>query len=192
MSARRTSAPRWAWAVTAALLLTGCSSDTGDTTGDSIGEPAAGASSATPTPGATPAPSSGADPAGQDPVEDAGTTDSEPPAVATDPPVETAPGSDLEVVISFAAVEPGSDAVEASGFVPGLVEDGGRCVLVLGRAGQDDVSVEGEALADAGSTSCALLSVPLDRLVPGEWTARLDYRSDTSAGSSSPQPVDVP
>ncbi len=48
------------------------------------------------------------------------------------------------------------------------------------------------AFADAQSTSCALLSVPVDRLAPGEWTARLDYRSDTSAGSSSAQTVDVP
>jgi hypothetical protein len=120
--------------------------------------------------------------------------DAEPTAVATDPPVDTSGSgsSDLEVVVSYAAVEPGGGAVEVSGFVPGVVEDGGRCVLVLGRTGRDDVIVEGQAFADAQSTSCALLSVPVDRLAPGAWTARLDYRSDTSAGSSAPQTVDVP
>lgn len=188
MSAQRTVPTRAAWAVTATLLLTGCSSSS-----DPMGESAASPSPVASTPGATSAPSSG-DPAGQHPVEDTGGTDSEPTDVATDPPVDGSGSgsSDLDVVVSSAAVEPGGGAVEVSGFVPGVVEDGGRCVLVLSRAGTDVVSVAGEAFADAQSTSCALLSVPVDRLAPGEWTARLDYRSDASAGSSSPQTVDVP
>lgn len=188
MSAQRTAPARVAWAVTATLLLTGCSSSS-----DPTGESAASPSSTTSTPGATSAPSSG-DAAGQDPVEDTGGTDSEPTDVATDPPADGSGSgsSDLDVVVSYAAVEPGGGAVEVSGFVPGVVEDGGRCVLVLSRAGTDDVSVESEAFADAQSTSCALVSVPVERLAPGEWTARLDYRSDASAGSSSPQTVDVP
>jgi len=109
-----------------------------------------------------------------------------------DATVDVEPGSDPEVFVSLAAVEPGTGAVEVSGFVPGLAEDGGRCVLVLSRAGRDDVTVEGEAFADAQSTSCALLSVPVDRLTSGSWTARLDYRSDSSSGSSADVTVDVP
>ncbi|TFV53596.1 hypothetical protein [Blastococcus sp. TF02A-35] len=157
----------------AALVLTGCSTP----------------SSADPAPTAaagTTSPSAGA-PVAADPGDDAEPTD-----VAGDAPVEAGPGADQEVVVSHAAVGPAGDAVEVSGFVPGLVEDGGRCVLVLGRTGHTDVTVEDEAFAEAQSTACALLSVPVDRLAPGVWTARLDYRSDVSSGSSEDVEVVVP
>ena len=214
MSGRRTSAPRWAWAVTAALLLTGCSSDT---TGDSAGS-AAGASSAAPTPAATAVPSPGGDPVGQDPgedgvatdgeamdggvtdggVTDGGVTDGEPTAVATDPPVEEPEDAgtpddpaDVDVVITYSGFEPGTDAVEVGGFAA-VVEDDGECVLTLSRSGRDDVQVEAAATPDVRTTACGSLSVPADRLAPGEWTARLEYRSSTSSGTSPSQTVEIP
>ncbi len=163
MSGARTTARRWARAVPAVLLAGALAACSA---GTGAGDTGAGAT---------------APPAG-----DTG------PAAVTDAPVDVDPGSGLDVVVSFAAVGPGGDAVEASGSVPGLVEDGGRCVLVLRRDGRDDVTAEGAASADAQSTSCGLLAVPLDRLAPGAWTARLDYRSDESSGSSDDVEVVVP
>ncbi|GAB3311776.1 hypothetical protein GCM10027451_23980 [Geodermatophilus aquaeductus] len=185
MSASRSRVRRTAWAVSAALLVGPLAACSGS------GEPAAGSGTTAASSSSAPASSGAATETASTPGPS--TTDRpEPTDVATDAPVELEPGDDLEVVVSFASVEPGSGAVEASGYVPGLVEDGGRCTLVLSRAGRSDVSVEGEAFADAQSTSCALLSVPADRLAPGTWTARLDYRSDSSSGSSPDVEVVVP
>ncbi|MGR7023808.1 hypothetical protein [Geodermatophilus sp. URMC 62] len=188
---RRTAATRAAWAVAAAVVLAGCSSSS------DAPDPAAVTTTVTTTPGVSPeaSPSAG-DPTGVS--TGAGDTaagdTAEPTDVATDPPLTTGgPRSDdLEVVVSYAGVAPDGGSVEVAGFVPGVVEDGGRCKLVLARSRKDDVSVDGEAFADAQSTSCALLSVPVGRLAPGDWTARLEYRSGRSSGTSSPMTIAVP
>jgi hypothetical protein len=203
MSALRRAVRTLAWAIAATFLvapLAACSGspDTGAGAGAaSSGTASAPATGATGTEatgtgstatGSMATGSTGTGPApGTSPAERP-----EPTHVATDAPDGVQPGDDLDVVVSFAAVEPGNGAVEASGYVPGLVEDGGRCVLVLSRTGRADVSVEGEAFADAQSTSCALLSVPVGRLSSGTWTARLDYRSAGSSGSSPDVDVVVP
>jgi hypothetical protein len=187
MSAPRPLARRTAWAVSAALLvgpLASCSGSPG--AGAGAGTTAASSSATSTSASATGATETASSPS------PSSTDRPEPTDVATDPPAAVDPGSGLDVVVSSAGVDPGGGALEVSGFVPGLVEDGGRCVLVLSRAGEDDVSVEQEALGDAQSTSCGLLSVPVDRLSPGTWTARLDYRSDDSSGSSDDVEVVVP
>jgi hypothetical protein len=189
MSAARPLARRTAWAVAAALLagsLASCSGSPGTEAG--AGTTAASSSTASP-----PAPATGATETASSPSPSS-TDRPEPTDVATDPPRgDSGPGSsDLYVVVSYAGLEPAGSAVEVAGFVPGLVEDGGRCVLVLGRAGQDDVTVEGDAVADVQTTSCGLLSVPVGQLSPGTWTARLDYRSDGSSASSDDVEVVVP
>lgn len=185
MSTPRSLVRRTAVAVTAALLVGPLAACSGS------GDREAGAGTTAASSSSVPVPS-GAATATALSADTSPTDRPEPTDVATDPPAAVDPGSGLDVVLSFATVDPGGTAVEASGSVPGLVEDGGRCVLVLGRAGRDDVSVEGDAFADAQATSCPLLSVPVDRLSPGTWTARLDYRSDTSSGSSPDVDVVVP
>lgn len=177
MKAGRTAVGRTARAFSAALLLghlAACSSST---------VAGSGATGTAPSPSVSPSSS----PLGDEPTDSPGPAD-----VANDAPVEDEPGSDVDVVVSYAGVEPGGTAVEVAGFVTGLVEAGGRCSLVLNRSGHDERHVDGEAVPDAQSTSCALLSVPVDRLAPGTWTARLEYRSGTSSGSSDEVPVVIP
>ncbi len=193
MSRSRTTARRTVWALSAAVLvgpLAACSGSAD--TGASGGVTAVPSTTVTagPTTATGPASSLDASPTGETATDRTGETD--PTDVATDTPVGVEPGTGLDVVVSFVALEPGGRAVEASGSLPGLIEDGGRCVLVLSREGRDDVSAEVPASADAQSTSCGLLSVPVDRLSPGTWTARLDYRSAGSSGSSADVTVDVP
>jgi hypothetical protein len=119
-----------------------------------------------------------------------------------DPPVgfatETSspgtPGSpaDVDVQISYGAVDAATNAVEVGGIVTGVVEDDGRCALVLRRPGQTDVRVEGAAVPDVTSTACARLAAPVDGLAPGTWTAQLEYRSGASAGTSAELPIEIP
>ncbi|WP_448641005.1 hypothetical protein [Geodermatophilus sp. URMC 63] len=179
----------------AALVLTGCSSSSsGSAPDDSSAAPSPSSTSPASTSPASTSPAAAPTGAtGTASSPSAGPTDdAEPTDVATDSPAGVRPGPDREVFVTYAAVTPASAAVEVSGFVPALVEDGGRCVLVLSHAGRPDVSVEGEAFADAQSTACALLSVPVDRLAPGTWVARLDYRSEGSSGSSADVQVVIP
>ncbi|SDC06005.1 hypothetical protein SAMN05660690_0385 [Geodermatophilus telluris] len=199
MSAARTAVRRAAWTVSAALLLgplAACSgpADTEAATGTTTPSSSSAAADAGTT-GTVPAPDASADGGTAD--DGAADGEAEPTFVATDPPRgsgtdEDAGSSDVDVVVSYAGVEPGSSAVEVAGFVAGVVEDGGRCTLELSRSGAGDVTVEGDAVADAQTTSCGLLSVPLERLSPGTWTARLDYRSAASSGSSADVQVVVP
>ncbi|MGY1783998.1 hypothetical protein [Geodermatophilus sp. SYSU D00698] len=173
MSTLRRTVRRTTGAVPVALvlgLLAGCSS--------SVDSPA-GATGPVASPSTSPA-------------DDQAPDHAEPTDVATDEPVEVEAGSNVDVVVSYAGVEPGGTALEVAGFVPGLNENGGRCVLVLSRSGQGEVSVGGEAFADAQSTSCVPLSVPIGQLSAGTWTVRLDYRSDATSGSSNEMEVVVP
>ncbi|MBM7805808.1 hypothetical protein JOD57_001645 [Geodermatophilus bullaregiensis] len=209
MSARRTSPARAAWAVSAALLLgplaAGCTSSPagGDAT---TGGDASGGS---PSPAAAPpgggAGETAAAPSGDTSSDTASDTspdespdDTGPTAVATDPPAED-PGdagtpddpADVDVVITYSGVEPGTATLEVAGFAA-VVEDGGECVLTLSRSGHDDVRVEGAGTPDVRTTACGALSVPVGGLAPGEWTARLAYRSATSSGTSPSQTVEIP
>jgi hypothetical protein len=124
------------------------------------------------------------DPAVQEPVE--------PPAdeVAADPPVETTGGS-VDVVVTFAGWEESTDAVEVSGFVPGVVEAGGTCRLTLTR-GQQAAVAETPAEPDASTTVCGTVSVPAAELSEGTWKGVLSYESVTSTGASVPADVEVP
>jgi hypothetical protein len=119
-----------------------------------------------------------------------------------DPPVgyateSSAPGTPgapaaVDVQISYGGVEATTNAVEVGGLVTGVVEDDGRCTLVLRRSGETDVRVEGAAIPDVTSTACAQLTVPVDALSPGTWAAQLEYRSSTSAGTSDELPMEIP
>ncbi|RFU21750.1 hypothetical protein [Geodermatophilus marinus] len=117
----------------------------------------------------------------------------EPTAVATDAPVvETpAPVTGGDLVLTYAGWAEVDGTVEAAGYVPGVVEDTGSCVLTLSR---DGIAVEtsSPASADATSTACSLLAVPGDQLAPGTWDGSVAYSSPTSTAVSEPFEVVVP
>jgi hypothetical protein len=109
----------------------------------------------------------------------------ETPAV-TDAPRPTA----TDVVLSFAAWNESTGAVEASGYVSPVVENGGTCTLDLELDGRT-VSVSAAAEADATTTTCGSLRAEPEQLAPGTWTAVLRYESATTAGTSEPLTVQV-
>ncbi|MCW2576467.1 MAG: uncharacterized protein JWR28_3133 [Modestobacter sp.] len=109
--------------------------------------------------------------------------------VATDPaPVTT--GGDVDVVVTYAGWDAETDVVEVSGFVSGVVEDGGTCRLTAEGDGPT-VSAESTGIADASTTSCGSVVLPGGGLGAGTWQVVLSYESATSTGSSSPTTVEV-
>lgn len=80
--------------------------------------------------------------------------------------------------------------VEVSGYVPGIIEDGGTCTLTLEKASQKETESKAST-ADAQNTSCGLITVAGNRLSNGSWKATLTYGSDTANGSSQAVTVEV-
>ncbi|OJV82130.1 MAG: hypothetical protein BGO37_03785 [Cellulomonas sp. 73-92] len=118
------------------------------------------------------------------------------PSVAPRPTVEAptaTPGdtrTQVAVTVTSAQWNSVTRAIEVSSFVP-VVEDGGTCTLTV-TLGSATVKVDGQAYADASSTSCGLLTVPAKDLSKGTWHADVSYGSPHTRGSSAPQPVEVP
>lgn len=109
-------------------------------------------------------------------------TSSESPAQPSSPTVK-----DVQPIISY--VGRNGSLVEVNGFVPGVIESGGQCTAVFSDGAGRVVERSGSAEADATTTICEPLTVSATELSGGTWTVLLRYRSDTSAGVSSPSPV---
>lgn len=121
----------------------------------------------------------------------------DPGEVATDPAPSTSvsredeESSAVDVVTVFADLTSDGTAVEAGGYVVGLVESGGTCTLSLSKGGRERTASV-DALPDASVTNCGGLTVPTDQLGSGTWRAVLRYRSDAAAGSAAAVDVVVP
>jgi hypothetical protein len=114
-------------------------------------------------------------------------------AVTTGPPTGGSPagGKNVPVALTYVDWDPTAGRVEASGFVPEVVEVGGRCTLSLTK-GNLHVDATSTAEPDATSTSCGLLAITGDKVEAGTWTATVGYRSTKSQGTSAPMSVAVP
>jgi hypothetical protein len=117
------------------------------------------------------------------------TIEPEPTKVATDTPVPTSAGKDVQVVLTYAGFDATAGTVQANGLVAGVIEDGGTCTLTLTR-GSDVVTARSTASADATTTTCGLLETGTG-LAAGTWQAVLSYTSDDAAGTSQSMAVTV-
>lgn len=115
-----------------------------------------------------------------------------PPPGATDKPTQSSePRPSVEAVIVVANIDVDGAHATASGYVSGVIEDGGMCTFVFtGEPGE--VSATSTGAADRANTSCGSVSIPIDRLGKGTWSVRLDYRSDTAQVVSEESIMEVP
>jgi hypothetical protein len=121
-------------------------------------------------------------------------TDVPPPSpgqsVASDPtPVVT--GGNVQVAVTYADWDSSSRSVEVDGFVTGVIEAGGTCLVTLTR-GADSVTAQSTGMPNASSTVCGSVTVKDARLTSGTWQAVLSYRSSTATGASGPVAIKVP
>ncbi len=79
---------------------------------------------------------------------------------------------------------------EVTGYVSGVVEEGGTCTVTLTKDGQK-VTESKTATADATNTSCGLITIARTRLSPGTWSATLAYSSNTAEGTSTSKSIEV-
>jgi hypothetical protein len=111
-------------------------------------------------------------------------------SIATDGPAPTA-GGEVAPLITQAGWATSGTVVEVSGFVSGVVEDGGTCLVTLTHGG-DTVTASREGLADATTTACGVIELGDPDMSSGWWQAVLSYESKTSSGTSDPVDVLVP
>lgn len=164
------------------LLVAGCSHGTGapEVTTHPVSSPGStlpvGEPVATGTlPAASPIPTGS--PAVQPTVVATGT-----PTVAT--PSSSAsvqPRSDVVPVITFAAVR--GSSIEVDGYVPGILEVGGRCMATLVTAG-GTVTASAPAEADATTVWCSNLTLAAPAGRASGWTVTLQYTSARHDGVS--------
>ena len=179
---RRRRTVSLAVALAAALPTAACtSSDTG-TASSAAGSSSAdgGSTAASTSPGVYGAP---ADPSAPDLTD-----------VATDSPPRSADddsGGDVSVLLTYSGWNAAAAQVEVDGYVPGVAEDGGTCLLTLTRGGTT-VTASVPGAENIGDTDCGGAAVPGSKLSQGRWTAVLSYESASTHGSSSPVEVQVP
>lgn len=109
---------------------------------------------------------------------------------STAPPAQTSTGKvAVTPIISSWGQNPQTGAVEVSGFVPGIFEDGGQCTAKLSNNSKV-VEQSLQAVKSAQNVSCSLITIPKDKLGTGKWSINLTYSSTQAEGSSN-QSIDI-
>lgn len=159
---RHTSAVGALGLLSAALILAGCAPEPGNRS---------------PAPTATPTATSFITP--------------EPSSSARPTPTPT-PMSDgrRDMQVTFVTLDLLDGVIEATGMVSGVAEDGGVCTLTIEHDGESK-SAGAQGTAGPVSTYCGLMTIPTDGLIPGDWSATIEYSSTGYRGASETQVVVV-
>lgn len=126
----------------------------------------------------------------------AGAGPSAPPGSAassgTTPASTPTPTAQPEAVIVVASVDADGKAVTTSGYVNGIIEDGGSCAYTL-TSGSAEVTTTTVGQADTSTTSCGQGITPIEKLSRGTWKVVLTYTAvSQSAVVSEPVSVEIP
>jgi hypothetical protein len=122
-------------------------------------------------------------------------TGSEGPSASTssDTPTSTpTPTPEPDAVIVVASVDPDGKAVTTTGYVDGIIEDGGSCAFTL-TSGGSSVTTSTTGQADTSTTSCGQGITPIEKLSRGSWSVVLTYTSlSKRTVMSEPVNVEIP
>jgi hypothetical protein len=99
------------------------------------------------------------------------------------------PTAEPDAVIVVASVDADGKAVTTSGYVDGIIEDGGSCAFTL-TSGSSSVTTTTTGQADTSTTSCGQGITPIEKLSRGSWSVVLTYTS-VSQRTVVSQPVSV-
>lgn len=115
-----------------------------------------------------------------------------PSQVASGKPLPEPTVTGVEASMVIASVDVDAQNATVSGYVSGVVEEGGDCVFVLTPSGGQPVSRTVAGKADRDTTSCAT-QVPVSDLRRGSWSVVLTYTDRAGASvASSPMALEVP
>lgn len=98
----------------------------------------------------------------------------------------------IEPVLVVASVDVDGKHLTASGYVQGIVKDGGTCTFRFTREGSADITVDHDGVADRVTTSCGAVQPDAAQFARGTWNVTLTYASGGKDYVSSPLTVEVP
>ncbi|ODA91029.1 hypothetical protein ATY41_07340 [Leifsonia xyli subsp. xyli] len=112
-------------------------------------------------------------------------------------PTKSVPGTPtesatVEPVLVVASVDVDGKHVTASGYVQGVIEEGGTCVYTFTRSGSPAITVEREAVADRATTSCGTVHTDAAEFARGPWSVTLGYAAHGHDYRSAPVELEVP
>ncbi|WP_156099229.1 hypothetical protein [Bifidobacterium psychraerophilum] len=84
----------------------------------------------------------------------------------------------------------GDEGISANGSVNNVIENGGTCSLTASK-GTTVKSVSKQSIANATTTACGEMTIPISQLSSGDWVIELKYTSNTASGSSATQNVHI-
>lgn len=103
------------------------------------------------------------------------------------------PSATPTAVVTIAGVDVDGQHVSVSGYVNGVVEDGGVCTFTMtAETGKPSVVITSTGLSNATTTSCGTNQVPIGSFSRGSWSVVLDYRSLTATAESAPTTFEIP
>lgn len=109
----------------------------------------------------------------------------------TDPTPPASDSGKQKAVPVIGFLQQGSSGnIEANGYIAEAIESDGTCTLTLEKDGAT-ASQSKQAMPDAQSTICGLISIERSQLSPGEWKATLSYSSAKYQGESEPRIIQV-
>lgn len=112
------------------------------------------------------------------PVEPGSSTPPSASGAGVPKPTAEATAAAVEPVIVVAGVDVDGEHVSASGYVSGVIEDGGECTFTFSHAvDATSVVATSSGTADRSTTSCGLVSTEIASFISGQWTVQLDYES---------------
>jgi hypothetical protein len=91
-------------------------------------------------------------------------------------------------VVSYSGVY--NENAEVSSYVPGVLENSGKCTLTLSR-GSKSVSQSKDAVPNVSDMSCGLIKIPTSKLSSGTWSGVVSYSSTKAEGSSDKFNIDI-
>ncbi|MEY9951171.1 hypothetical protein [Leifsonia sp. EB34] len=113
-------------------------------------------------------------------------------SVPSKPSPTPTPTVTVEPVLVVASVDVDGKHVTASGYVQGVIQDGGACTYTFTREGSPAVKVQHEGVADRSTTSCGEAQPDIAQFTRGSWQVTLEYVSDGKDYVSTPLAVEVP
>ncbi|MDQ1581480.1 MAG: hypothetical protein QOD05_2255 [Microbacteriaceae bacterium] len=114
-------------------------------------------------------------------------------STATDSPPASATPDPVGAVVSIAGVDLDGKNVSVSGYVSGVIQDGGSCEFVLTpKSGTAAVTIPNTGIQNVMNTSCGTVQSPISNFARGSWSVVLKYTSGKTSVTSGAVDMEIP
>ncbi|HEV7567562.1 MAG TPA: hypothetical protein VGO31_16565 [Microbacteriaceae bacterium] len=114
-------------------------------------------------------------------------------STASDTPIASATPDPVNAVVVIAGVDLDGKHVSVSGYVSGLIEEGGSCLFsVTPKNGGAAVTIPNTGIKNVMNTSCGTVQSPIANFTRGSWSVVLKYTSGKTSVTSGAVEMEIP